>query len=144
KTQCPAPLGLARTSCHLADEPAGHGASQGTTCSGQEGTTGEARGYRLTRDVYHLCISFSKSQKHPHPVHINQYRRQRRVRSESLSSGSVSTSTMAGRPEARASAMAPRMSPGRSARAPKQLNAWAILLKSCGLKATGSGGTSPT
>src|SRR5215468_30751 len=70
KTQCPTPLGLARTGCDLADESAGHGASQGTTCGGQEGTTGEVRGYRRTRDVYHLCIFFTKSQKHPHPVHL--------------------------------------------------------------------------
>jgi hypothetical protein len=50
---------------------------------------------------------------------------------------------MAGCPDAKAAAMAPRMSPDRFARAPKQLKAWAILLKSCGLKDTGPRDPSP-
>src|SRR5215510_13292807 len=65
KTQRPTPLGLAHLGCGLADESTGYGASQDASCGRQEGPTGEGRGYRLTRDVDHCCISFTEGSETP-------------------------------------------------------------------------------
>ena len=70
----PTALGMVCLGCGLADESTRHGPSQGAACGSQKGPTGEVRGYQLTRDMHHRCISFTKGQKHPRsaPVPVGE------------------------------------------------------------------------